>query len=124
MDLTYARPFVHRLAARFFLGLTEGGLIPGIVIYSSTWYRRRDYQLRAAWIFSFSAVAGAFAGRKHTIHFDIDVDQQADTLPSSRSVCLYDSADRFVLTCRMFQSHLDLGRSTWDCWMAMDLLRG
>jgi len=37
-------------------------VIPAIVQYTSSWYKRSKYQLRAAWLFSFSALAGAFAG--------------------------------------------------------------
>ncbi|KAK9896849.1 MFS general substrate transporter [Cystobasidium minutum MCA 4210] len=50
------------LAARFFLGAAEGGLIPGIIMWVSGWYKRSEMQLRLAWIFSFISLAGAFAG--------------------------------------------------------------
>lgn len=55
----------NSLACRFFLGLAEGGLIPGIVMWVSTWYKRSEMQLRLAWIFSFISLAGAFAGCEH-----------------------------------------------------------
>lgn len=55
---------MQRLAARFCLGLAEGGLIPGVVMWVSIWYKRSEIQLRLAWIFSFISMAGAFAGCK------------------------------------------------------------
>ncbi|EXJ89681.1 hypothetical protein A1O3_02748 [Capronia epimyces CBS 606.96] len=50
------------LAARFFLGLTEAGLFPGITFYISLWYTRADAQLRMALVFASASVAGAFSG--------------------------------------------------------------
>ena len=50
------------VAARFFLGLTEAGLFPGITYYLSLWYRRRDVARRIAIFFSAATLAGAFGG--------------------------------------------------------------
>ncbi|QRV74824.1 major facilitator superfamily transporter [Ceratobasidium sp. AG-Ba] len=50
------------IATRFFLGLTEGGLLPGIVLYMSAFYRRDQLQLRLAMLFSATSLAGAFSG--------------------------------------------------------------
>ncbi|KAF9050299.1 phthalate transporter [Panaeolus papilionaceus] len=50
------------IAARFFLGLTEAGLFPGITFYLSLWYRRRDAAQRIAIFFSAATIAGAFGG--------------------------------------------------------------
>ncbi|TLD11714.1 hypothetical protein PspLS_11790 [Pyricularia sp. CBS 133598] len=50
------------LAARFFLGVTESGLFPGVVYYFSMWYQRRERQYRIALFFSGAALAGAFGG--------------------------------------------------------------
>ena len=49
-------------AARFFLGLTEGGLFPGVVWYLSMWYKRQERQFRVALFFSAASLAGAFGG--------------------------------------------------------------
>ncbi|KAL5866563.1 hypothetical protein ACKVWC_010456 [Pyricularia oryzae] len=49
-------------AARFFLGVTESGLFPGVVYYFSMWYQRRERQYRIALFFSGAALAGAFGG--------------------------------------------------------------
>lgn len=57
---------VHNLsgffAARFFLGVAEGGLFPGVVFYLSCWYRRQERQIRVALFFSAASLAGAFGG--------------------------------------------------------------
>ena len=50
------------LLARFFLGVTESGLFPGVVFYFSMWYKRRERQFRIALFFSGAALAGAFGG--------------------------------------------------------------
>ncbi|KAF7791700.1 hypothetical protein EIP86_002723 [Pleurotus ostreatoroseus] len=50
------------IAARFFLGLCEGGLLPGLCLYLSCFYPRRKLQLRIAIFFCSSALAGAFSG--------------------------------------------------------------
>ncbi|EGG00863.1 uncharacterized protein MELLADRAFT_39483, partial [Melampsora larici-populina 98AG31] len=50
------------IATRFFLGLVEGGLFPGIVLYLSTFYTRRELQLRIALFFSAASLSGAFSG--------------------------------------------------------------
>lgn len=50
------------MAARFFLGLAEAGLFPGINYYLSCWYRRDEFGIRAAIFFSAAAVSGSFGG--------------------------------------------------------------
>jgi len=50
------------IATRFFLGLCEGGLLPGIVLYMSAFYKRDQLQLRLALLFSATSLAGAFSG--------------------------------------------------------------
>ncbi|KAK3328685.1 major facilitator superfamily domain-containing protein [Cercophora scortea] len=49
-------------AARFFLGVTESGLFPGVVYYFSMWYKRRERQFRISLFFSAAALAGSFGG--------------------------------------------------------------
>ncbi|KAI5459078.1 major facilitator superfamily domain-containing protein [Mariannaea sp. PMI_226] len=48
--------------ARFFLGVTESGLFPGVVFYFSMWYKRRERQYRISLFFSAASLAGAFGG--------------------------------------------------------------
>lgn len=50
------------MAARFFLGVFESGLFPGVNYFISCWYRRDEFALRAALFFSFAALAGSFGG--------------------------------------------------------------
>ncbi|KAJ5549003.1 hypothetical protein N7513_006237 [Penicillium frequentans] len=50
------------LAARFFLGLAEAGLFPGLAFYISLWYPRANAQFRLALIFASASMAGAFSG--------------------------------------------------------------
>jgi sugar phosphate permease len=50
------------LACRFFLGLLEGGVFPGLVLYLSSWYPRRRLQWRISGFFSTASLSGAFSG--------------------------------------------------------------
>ncbi|KAI1818417.1 MFS general substrate transporter [Poronia punctata] len=50
------------LAARWFLGLAEAGLFPGVNYYLSCWYKRSEFGVRAAIFFSAAALAGSFGG--------------------------------------------------------------
>ncbi|KAL2267383.1 hypothetical protein VTJ83DRAFT_4660 [Remersonia thermophila] len=58
--------FVHNyaglMAARWFLGLTEAGLFPGLNYYLSCWYKRSELGIRVAIFFSSAAIAGSFGG--------------------------------------------------------------
>ncbi|KAL4909517.1 hypothetical protein BDW74DRAFT_165932 [Aspergillus multicolor] len=57
-----AHNFSGFVACRFFLGLCEGGLFPGIVLYLSGFYRRNELQVRIALFFSAASLSGAFSG--------------------------------------------------------------
>lgn len=50
------------LIARFFLGIVEGGLFPGIIIILSRFYKRDQIQLRMTLLLAASSLAGAFSG--------------------------------------------------------------
>ncbi|KAH8922657.1 MFS general substrate transporter [Atractiella rhizophila] len=50
------------LTARWFLGMTEAGLFPGVNYYLSCWYKRDEFGLRASLFFSAATVSGAFGG--------------------------------------------------------------
>ncbi len=54
--------FSGLMAARWFLGLAEAGLFPGVNYYLSCWYKRSELGIRAAIFFSAAAVAGSFGG--------------------------------------------------------------
>lgn len=58
------------VVARFFLGVTESGLFPGVVFYLSMWYKRNEQHYRVALFFSAASLAGAFGGiLAYGIHF-------------------------------------------------------
>ena len=50
------------LAARFCLGLFEGGLLPGIMLVMSRFYKRDQIQMRMTLLFNADSLAGAFSG--------------------------------------------------------------
>lgn len=50
------------VAVRMFLGLCEGGLLPGMVLYLSTIYRRQELQLRIGIFYASASLSGAFGG--------------------------------------------------------------
>ena len=54
--------FSGLLACRWFLGLAEAGLFPGVNYYLSCWYKRSELGIRAATFFSAAALAGSFGG--------------------------------------------------------------
>lgn len=56
------KSYAGLLACRFFLGLFEGGLFPGIVLYLSGFYRPHELQVRIGLFFSAAALSGAFSG--------------------------------------------------------------
>ncbi|GAA6008033.1 hypothetical protein JCM11491_006584 [Sporobolomyces phaffii] len=49
-------------AARFFMGVAEAGLFPGIVFVLSMFYKRKERTLRVSIFFGGAALAGAFGG--------------------------------------------------------------
>ena len=54
--------FQGLVTARFFLGVCEAGLFPGVNYYLSCWYKRSEFGLRASIFFSAAAIAGSFGG--------------------------------------------------------------
>jgi MFS family permease len=56
------RSYAGLIACRFFIGLMEGGLFPGIVLYLSGFYRRHELQVRLALFYSAASLSGAFSG--------------------------------------------------------------
>lgn len=50
------------IVSRFFLGVAEAGLFPGVNYYLSCWYKRSEFGIRAAIFFSAAAFAGSFGG--------------------------------------------------------------
>jgi MFS family permease len=62
MCMGFVENYAGLLASRFFLGLAEAGLFPGVNYYLSCWYKRSELGLRAATFFSAAALAGSFGG--------------------------------------------------------------
>ena len=60
MGLTHN--FSGLATARWFLGMAEAGLFPGVNYYLSCWYKRSELGIRAAIFFSAAALAGSFGG--------------------------------------------------------------
>ncbi|KAJ5115354.1 hypothetical protein NUU61_001113 [Penicillium alfredii] len=50
------------MAVRWFLGLSEAGLFPGVGYFLSCWYKRAEFGVRMAIFFSAAALAGSFGG--------------------------------------------------------------
>lgn len=47
---------------RFFLGAAEAGILPGIAVYLTLFYKPRELQLRQALFFTGASLSGAFSG--------------------------------------------------------------
>lgn len=60
------------LVSRFFLGVAESGLFPGVVWVLSMWYKRNERHYRVALFFSAVALAGAFGGILAWVRFLLD----------------------------------------------------
>ncbi|KAF1997984.1 MFS general substrate transporter, partial [Amniculicola lignicola CBS 123094] len=54
--------FSGLMAARWWLGVAEAGLFPGVNYLLSCWYKRSEFGIRAAVFFSAAALAGSFGG--------------------------------------------------------------
>ncbi|KAK4174514.1 major facilitator superfamily domain-containing protein [Triangularia setosa] len=62
LGMGFVKNWSGLMAARWFLGLTEAGLFPGVNYYLSCWYKRSEFGLRAAVFFSAAALSGSFGG--------------------------------------------------------------
>ncbi|KAM5540381.1 hypothetical protein V8D89_005839 [Ganoderma adspersum] len=60
------------LAIRFFLGLCEGGLLPGIMLYLSTLYKPHELQQRVGIFYASASLSGAFGGLLATAIIKMD----------------------------------------------------
>jgi MFS family permease len=68
--------FVHNygglIAIRLVLGLCEGGLLPGIILYLSTIYKPHELQLRVGIFYASASLSGAFGGLLATAILNMD----------------------------------------------------
>ncbi|CAF1210049.1 unnamed protein product, partial [Rotaria sordida] len=62
MGMAFVKNIKVLLALRFLLGLAEAGVFPGIIIYISFWYRKREQAMRMAIFFGAAIIAGAASG--------------------------------------------------------------
>ncbi|ETI22534.1 hypothetical protein G647_06609 [Cladophialophora carrionii CBS 160.54] len=62
MCLGFIRNYAGFLTVRAFLGLAEGGLLPGMVLYLSGMYTRGELALRIGLFYTSASLAGAFGG--------------------------------------------------------------
>ncbi|KAK0264616.1 hypothetical protein LTR35_017311 [Friedmanniomyces endolithicus] len=62
MCLGFVQNYAGFLVVRAFLGLAEGGLLPGMVLYLSGLYTRGELALRIGLFYTTAALSGAFGG--------------------------------------------------------------
>ncbi|OQD67124.1 hypothetical protein PENDEC_c044G06451 [Penicillium decumbens] len=62
MCLGFVRNYGGFVGVRAILGLAEGGLLPGMVLYLSSFYRRGDLALRIGLFYTAASLSGAFGG--------------------------------------------------------------
>ncbi|KYK59244.1 MFS transporter [Drechmeria coniospora] len=62
LGMGFVKNWSGLMAGRWFLGVCEAGLFPGINYYLSCWYRRDEFGVRAAIFFSAAAISGSFGG--------------------------------------------------------------
>jgi MFS family permease len=60
MSTAFVQNFSGLVACRFMLGLAEGGMMPGIAFYLSTFYRRHELAFRVGMFILGASLAGAF----------------------------------------------------------------
>lgn len=59
MCMGFVKSYTGLLIVRVFLGITEGGLLPGIVLYLSMMYKRSETGIRLGLIYSSASLSGA-----------------------------------------------------------------
>jgi len=62
MCLGFVRSFASFATVRALLGVAEGGLLPGMVLYLSLFYRREELALRIGIFYTAASLSGAFGG--------------------------------------------------------------
>ncbi|CAG7846391.1 Uncharacterized transporter C1039.04 [Serendipita indica DSM 11827] len=73
--------FGEFMVIRILLGVAEGGMMPGVAYYLSTWYTRDELALRIGIFVSAASMAGAFGGLLATAFLSIP---QISVLPHGR----------------------------------------
>ncbi|KAJ5950116.1 hypothetical protein N7454_001700 [Penicillium verhagenii] len=62
MCLGFVQNYGGFVAVRALLGVAEGGLLPGMVLYLSSFYKRTDLALRIGLFYTAASLSGAFGG--------------------------------------------------------------
>ncbi|KAI8626530.1 major facilitator superfamily domain-containing protein [Xylariaceae sp. FL1651] len=62
MSTGFIKNFSHFVAVRALLGLCEGGLLPGMILYLSSVYTRGELALRIGIFYTSASLSGAFSG--------------------------------------------------------------
>jgi MFS family permease len=62
MCIGFVKSYEGLLVARFFLGLMEGGLLGGMVIYLAMFYPRHQLMIRIGLFYCAAPLSGAFGG--------------------------------------------------------------
>jgi MFS family permease len=62
MCLGFVHGFGSFVAVRALLGCAEGGLLPGMVLYLSQFYKRTELALRIGIFYTAASLSGAFGG--------------------------------------------------------------
>jgi MFS family permease len=62
MCLGFVTSFASFVAVRALLGIAEGGLLPGMVLYLSHFYKRTELALRIGIFYTAASLSGAFGG--------------------------------------------------------------
>lgn len=62
MCLGFVRGYASFIAVRALLGLAEGGLVPGMILYLSSLYHREELALRIGIFYTAASLSGAFGG--------------------------------------------------------------
>lgn len=58
----FTQSYAGLIVCRLLLGLTEAGLFPGMVVYLTFWYTKKELALRTAYLFVSAAIAGSIGG--------------------------------------------------------------
>ncbi|ROW10923.1 hypothetical protein VMCG_01018 [Cytospora schulzeri] len=62
MCMGFVNSYQTLYGLRILLGLSEAGLVPGIIYVTSMYYRRHEFQKRLSFVFVATSLAGAFGG--------------------------------------------------------------
>lgn len=65
IGLGFVDSYASFLAVRAILGLAEGGLLPGFILYLSGLYNRGELALRIGIFYTAASLSGAFGGTSH-----------------------------------------------------------